>query len=123
MSRVLGKLLIGASIFATTGAIADSSQLVDQGRQVFSKWCLPCHGPGNHTPGTMALYFKYNGQEHPLLEHRVGMSSDYLKVMVRKGVSVMPSFRQTEISDQDIEAMAAYLKTSSAMAPLPRKEP
>jgi (+)-pinoresinol hydroxylase len=30
---------------------------------------------------------------------------------VRTGVSVMPFFRKTEISDQELDALAAYLST------------
>jgi mono/diheme cytochrome c family protein len=32
---------------------------------------------------------------------------------VRTGVSVMPPFRKTEISDADLEALAAYLAPKS----------
>jgi hypothetical protein len=31
------------------------------------------------------------------------------KAFVRKGVSVMPFFRKTEIGDADLDALAAYL--------------
>ena len=43
---------------------------------------------------------------------------DFVKVIVRQGVSVMPQFRKTEISDADLEALAAYLARSpTASAP------
>jgi mono/diheme cytochrome c family protein len=32
---------------------------------------------------------------------------------VRRGVSVMPPFRKTEISDEDLNALAAYLSKRS----------
>jgi mono/diheme cytochrome c family protein len=32
-----------------------------------------------------------------------------VKVLVRHGISVMPQFRKTEISDQELDALAAYL--------------
>jgi mono/diheme cytochrome c family protein len=32
-----------------------------------------------------------------------------VKTFVRNGVSIMPFFRKTEISDADLDAIAAYL--------------
>jgi mono/diheme cytochrome c family protein len=32
--------------------------------------------------------------------------------VVRRGVSIMPFFRKTEISDADLQALAAYLAQS-----------
>ncbi len=65
-------------------------------------------------PGTMALHFKYNDTVSPLLEQRGNLTPDLLRVFVRRGVSMMPSFRKTELSDSDIEALAAYLNDSAA---------
>ena len=31
------------------------------------------------------------------------------KFFVRKGVSIMPFFRKTEVTDADLDALAAYL--------------
>ncbi len=33
----------------------------------------------------------------------------FVKTIVRQGVSFMPQFRKTEISDADLDALAAYL--------------
>ncbi|MDO6966155.1 c-type cytochrome [Rhizobium alvei] len=103
------------SMLSASGAAlaADAPAGVKRGKQVFAKWCAPCHGPGRHTPGTMALHFKYNDDPPPLLEMRGDLDIDMLAYTIRNGASIMPSFRKTEISDADIEALAMYLKASA----------
>ena len=41
-------------------------------------------------------------------------ASDLTRQVVRRGISVMPFFRKTEISDKDLEALAAYLAPKSS---------
>ncbi len=36
------------------------------------------------------------------------------KIFVRRGVSIMPFFRKTEISDAQLDALAAYLAREHA---------
>lgn len=80
-----------------------------QGKQVFQKWCSACHGPGVRTPGTSALAVKYGKDQPAVLEQRKDLSPDVVKYFVRQGVSIMPSFRKTEISDGELNALADYL--------------
>ena len=44
-----------------------------------------------------------------LLEKRTDLTPQLIKTYVRNGISVMPIFRKTEISDADLDAIAAYL--------------
>ena len=44
-----------------------------------------------------------------VLEERTDLVPEFVKVIVRQGVSFMPQLRKTEISDADLEALAAYL--------------
>jgi mono/diheme cytochrome c family protein len=68
-----------------------------------------CHGEGPGKPGTMALQAKYKGVEPALLDKRTDLTPQLVKTDVRNGVSIMPFFRKTEISDADLDAIAAYL--------------
>ena len=97
-------------------ACAQDAELIETGRAAFTQWCSACHGPGRHTPGTMALYFKYGKEMPPLLELRSDLTEETLSYFVRNGVSIMPSFRKTEVSDKQIAAIAQYLQASSAAA-------
>ena len=101
MKGALIAVLFASSLFA-----ADEAQLA-KGKQVFDYWCATCHGP--ELPGTIALATKYKGAKPALLEERKDLPAVVTKTFVRKGVSIMPFFRKTEISDADLDALAAYV--------------
>lgn len=82
---------------------------VARGEEVFAYWCAPCHAPGPRHPGTQALQALYKGAKPAALEERTDLVPELTRSFVRTGVSVMPPFRKTEISDADLEALAAYL--------------
>ncbi len=75
----------------------------------YERMCAVCHGPGAGKPGTRALSAKYEGKVPALLEERKDLTADFVKFTVRHGVSVMPPFRKTELSDADLDAIAGYL--------------
>jgi mono/diheme cytochrome c family protein len=83
--------------------------LVERGDAVFAYWCRPCHGPELLKPGTAALAAKYQGALPASLAERTDMTVDFVKFYVRTGISMMPFFRPTEISNADLDALAAYL--------------
>lgn len=75
----------------------------------YQDYCSMCHGDGPGKPGTMALKAKYKGTEPALLDQRTDLTPELIKTYVRNGVSIMPIFRKTEISDADLDAIASYL--------------
>jgi mono/diheme cytochrome c family protein len=76
----------------------------------YEYFCSACHDEGpEKRPGTEALRAKYKGEKPALLSERTDLTPEFVKYMVRNGVSVMPFFRKTEISDADLDAIAAYL--------------
>lgn len=111
MLVLMHMLMLAAALPA---AAADNPQ-IERGREVYQHWCSACHAAGDHGfPGTLALAAKYQGTSTPAaLEQRRDLSLPVLRHFVRNGVSIMPFFRKTEISDADIEAMAAYLAQSA----------
>ena len=84
-----------------------------RGEQVFTYWCAPCHSPGPDMPGTQALQAKYGGKVPALLLQRSDLTPKLVAYFVRNGVSVMPYFRKTEISDADLAALADYIVTTA----------
>jgi (+)-pinoresinol hydroxylase len=95
---------------ATTTTPSFSDPKVQHGYQVFEKWCAPCHAPGPRHPGTQALEAKYKGTDTPApLEERKDLTPDLVKYFVRNGVSIMPPFRKTEITDAELDDLGAYL--------------
>ena len=81
----------------------------DRGESVYTYWCATCHSAGPGMPGTSALQAKYNGETPAVLTERTDLTEEMIASFVRNGVSVMPPFRKTEITDADLRAMAAYL--------------
>ena len=80
----------------------------------FQNYCAVCHGAGSEKPGTRALRAKYGTRLPALLEERTDLAPQYVKLIVRQGVSVMPPVRKTELSDADLDAIAAYLSRGRA---------
>jgi mono/diheme cytochrome c family protein len=81
------------------------------GGQIFGKWCSDCHSSAGG-PGSLGLQRKYRGTLPAVLEQRSDLHPEYVKMVVRHGVSFMPSFRKTEISDAELALVAAYLTPS-----------
>ncbi len=86
------------------------------GAAVYQKWCAACHAPGITHPGTHALQAKYGGDWKGVITEWKGLAPEYVRQTVRKGISVMPQFRKTEISDAELDALAAYV-TQAATKP------
>jgi len=118
MKRLPFTVIAAAGLLALVNAVAgdgDGELSAAAGKVVYERVCAPCHSRGAGTdgasmlPGAAALAAKYQGKVSPFLEDRSDLTADALKVFVRRGVGAMPMFRQTEISDAEIEAVAAYL--------------
>ena len=96
---------------ALNAAAADDAQL-QSGKQLYEYWCATCHGSGAGHPGTQALDAKYKGAKPGVLDERTDLPPVVLKAFVRKGVSIMPFFRKTELTDAQLDAVAAYVARS-----------
>ena len=94
----------------TTAGVEDRGAAVERGAAVFNNWCSACHSRGpQNAPGTASLQQKYQGSVPAALEDRRDLTPEVLKVFVRNGVAMMAPFRKTEVSDGDLDALAAYL--------------
>ena len=105
-------VIICAQILAGTPVrAAPSGRMPDKahGREVYHYWCTPCHAPGPGHPGTQSLEIKYHGSIPAVLEQRKDLTPAFVKTMVRKGILLMAPFRKTEITDADLDDIAAYL--------------
>lgn len=113
ISLAAGVLVLGAVPWAK-GADAPAPRDA-AGRAVYQKWCGPCHDAGVIHPGTHALMTKYpNGSRASgTITTWTDLTASYVTFMVRHGMSVMPPFRKTEISDGELAALAAYLSRNT----------
>jgi (+)-pinoresinol hydroxylase len=112
-----GAVLAGLILTALTlGGTALSDQQPDAnaaGRAVYTKWCAPCHDPGVIHPGTNALTVKYQGVKPGVLLEWKDLQPEMVRFVVRHGISVMPQFRKTEISDAELDALAKFLSRNT----------
>jgi len=97
--------------WSRTEAVPETTgSLRERGRAVFNNWCDACHRKSEmNAPGTRSLEFKYRGELPGALEDRRDLTPELIELYVRNGVATMPFFRPTEISNADLEALAAYL--------------
>lgn len=98
-----------AGLTMGTALAAEPSDRHAAGRAVYTKWCAPCHDPGVIHPGTNALTAKYKGVKSGVLLEWKDLPPELVRHLVRNGISVMPQFRKTEISDADLDALAKFL--------------
>jgi mono/diheme cytochrome c family protein len=90
-----------------------------RGREVFHERCAACHAPIPKDmigppylppmPGTMALQARYKGAKPAELEQRTDLTREFIAAIVRGGLNSMPFFRPTELGDDDLAALGAYL--------------
>jgi len=94
----------------TTAAVETQGSPVERGAAVFNNWCSACHSRGpQNAPGTASLQNKYQGSVPAALQDRRDLTPDLVKFFVRNGVAMMAPLRKTEVSDADVDALAAYL--------------
>lgn len=84
------------------------------GKKIYARWCADCHAVGG--PGSGALQRKYKGEVPAVLEQRGDLAPEYVAAVVRHGMSFMPTFRKTEISDAELAQVGAYLAHSGTAA-------
>jgi mono/diheme cytochrome c family protein len=120
MNKLLRSAFLGLTLVAATQvALAQDSEAVARGKAKFDHSCAPCHGKGagddgrEMLPGTYSLKIKYGDTLPAALEDRTDLSSEVISVFVRMGAWSMPPFRKTELSDKEIDDIAAYFAVSS----------
>jgi (+)-pinoresinol hydroxylase len=108
--------MVGSSQVLAAGPAASVNA---PGRVVYEKWCAPCHAPGIVHPGTHALMSKYpnSSRASGIITEWTDLPASYVRFMVRHGMSVMPQFRKTEISDAELNDLAAYVSRNTPPAP------
>ena len=110
VSLMLGVAIARDSVVVTAAPqAAKPAEQLTRGKAVFDEWCAGCHSRGPRQPGTQALEALYKGAKPAALEDRTDLVPTLTQTFVRKGVSVMPPFRKTEISDAQLADLAAYL--------------
>ena len=87
---------------------ADTYMSNPDGKALFDLYCIGCHGAGPGNPGTQRLEERLSADQAPLLD-RDNLQPDYVKLVVREGFKLMPPFRPSEITDEQLDLMTDYI--------------
>jgi mono/diheme cytochrome c family protein len=81
------------------------------GEHLFSNRCGSCHLAGGMGTNLLTKQRMMAGQppETGLLANRTDLTADYVKGVVRGGKIAMPRLSRTEVTDGELDAIAAYL--------------
>ena len=104
---------MACALGSTAATASDEDSRVAAGRLVYKRWCAACHDPGIEHPGTNALTAKYKGVKPGVIVEWTDLRPEFVRHIVRTGISVMPQFRKTEISDTELDRLAAYLSRNT----------
>lgn len=107
MKKIISASIISLFIVAACGTakrgepafapVPDTAPAIAQGKVVFDTYCTKCH-PG----GEAGLGPAINNKPLP---------GFLMRFQVRNGLGVMPAFKESTISDADLDHLIAYLKT------------
>ena len=88
------------------------------GEAIFLARCQYCHLEMG--PGTITLA-KRLGPGRALLAARTDLSAEFVKTIVRHGLNTMPPINRVEVSDAELDQIAAYLSRPRPAPGSPRK--
>ena len=111
---ILSAALIASVLTTVVGmpAYGQDQMLINNGSQVFNQYCRYCHGEAANPLdmiGTQKLQERYQGAVPAKLEDRTNLTPVFIETIVRNGLGLMAFFRKTEINDEELEALIAYL--------------
>jgi len=113
--RSLRGLAIAACVAALgSGApAAQTTDVVARGRQIYANWCVHCHREGGSA--TRVLEERYRGKVPALIEERTDLAAARIVRLLRTQTPGMTAFRPTDLTDSDLDAVAAYLTRNNAL--------
>lgn len=93
--------------------------IADPGEAAYVQWCMGCHaplpepgppGPGGFPPaGTAELQRRYQGRLPATLTDRTDLTPAAIRSVVRSGRGIMPPTRKSEMTDEELDALTAWL--------------
>jgi len=84
------------------------------GAALYRSYCGHCHLPWGMGANMLTAQRVAQGQapESGLLENRTDLTADYVRAMVRHGGVAMPPLTRVQVTDAELDAIAAYLARS-----------
>lgn len=92
---------------------APENRTAEPGEGTYVHYCADCHDRGPGHPGTMRLAARL---DQAVLRTRTDLAPDYVKWVVRNGYQMMPPFRPTEITDNELDTLARFVAAATLAA-------
>jgi mono/diheme cytochrome c family protein len=99
---------------AARGATRPSAAPSEPGAGLFASHCGICHFEMG--PGTLTLAARL-GRKRALLSERPDLEAGYVRYVVRNGVGSMPPQTRVDLSDAELDLIAAYLARPASKRP------
>lgn len=80
-----------------------------RGYDIYQLRCAVCHSYGYEKGGTLQLHDRYQGEVPAMIALREDMDRGFIETFVRTPTRGMPPFRITEITEDDMDDLVAYL--------------
>ncbi len=92
---------------------AQTTEPIAKGRQIYANWCVHCHREGGSA--SRVLEERYRGKVPAVIEERTDLAATRIVRLLRTQTPGMTAFRPTDLTDSDLEAVAAYLTRNNAL--------
>ncbi len=99
-------LLVGAALLPVSASATETADDAQTGAQLFASRCGMCHRAGGMGTGILA---RRPDAGSGLLEERKDLLSAFVKAAARAGTGNMPRIPRGEVSDAQLDRIAAYL--------------
>lgn len=104
---------IAVPVYQVRGAAPAGDRLATgrDGHQLYRAICGTCHLPGGMGANVLAVRMKALNQpmQRALLGTRTDLDAEYVKTVVRNGLTAMPRLSRVEVTDAELDSIAAYL--------------
>jgi mono/diheme cytochrome c family protein len=104
-------LAAASALAALAAACVQAQGATPSGASLFAAKCALCHGPNG--PGANILAVRMDPAVAELTR-REDLPADYVRLVVRNGLGNMPPFTRVDITDAELEVVAAYLARADA---------
>lgn len=109
MRRVILPVALVLSCMAGV-AQAEAGKALEGAERTWTLYCKGCHEAGTaEHPATLRLHYT-RGPEKASIKGRKDLTPEYLKEVVRKGYLEMVGFRQTEITDAQLDELIRFIR-------------
>lgn len=100
---------------AATSPAADATTPVGErnGEELFVLFCRACHAPGADHPGTVKLS-QTKGDAQSVILNRQDLPAEYVTQVVRGGLLGMPPLRPTDVTDEELQRLVEYIRSTPA---------